>query len=169
MNPYNPMLDYQRNNLLAQQQFIQNQLNQLNRSYNYSQTNNPQFVVKPVGSVEEAKGYPVDLNTMYLFPDSGSGKIYLKRLNTENGKSELFTYTLEEVKAEQKTDPMSQILSRLDSIDKKIGAHYESISGTSKGNAVHEEPVGSNATASTAENAGSKPTEVSASSADVIG
>ena len=167
MNPYNPMLDYQRTNLIAQQQMIQNQLNQLNRSYPYP-TQNPQFFVKPVGSIEEAKGYPVDLNTMYLFPDSGSGKIYLKRLNTDNGKSELFTYTIEQTKTETKVDPIESINTRLDSIEKKMGGIYESISGFTKRGTDNEKSTGSDATAGSTENASTEPGEVQASPGDVV-
>ena len=137
MNNYNPMLDYQRNQLIAQQAMIQNQLNQMNHTpqmqFNpYPQNTQPQFFVRQVGSVDEAKGYPIDPSTIYFFPDIGTGKIYLKRLNTENGKSEFFTYGLQEEKpVEEKSDPIDQINARLANIEKIIGGkkYDESVSG----------------------------------------
>ena len=90
---YNPMLDYQRNQLLAQQAMLQNQMNQ--PTFNpYPQPQQPQFFVKQIGSMDEARAYPVDPNVMYLFPDTGNGNIYFKRLNTENGKSEIIVFML---------------------------------------------------------------------------
>ena len=167
MNPYNPMLDYQRNQLLAQQNLIQSQLNQLNQqrqSFNpYPvQNQSEQFFIKQVGSIEEAKSYPVDLGMIYLFPDTGTGKIYLKRLNTDNGKSELFVYSPEEVGNDSvKAEVVSKedlLTGRLDSIEKKLGEVYESISGIK----VHAEPSRGNAAANVREDAEVKPAEVPA-------
>jgi len=157
MNAYNPMLDYQRNQLLAQQSLIQNQLNQLNqRSFNPYPQSEP-FQIKQVGSIEEVKGFPVEPNIMYLFPDTGTGHIYLKKLNTDNGKSEIITYKPED--SEKHTDP---VIERLDSIDKRIGAVYESISGIK----VHDEPDRDNATADVTEDATVKPSKVRRNSED---
>lgn len=170
MQNYNPMLDYQRNNLLAQQQLIQSQLNQLNNQrattftpYPQQNQNSNQFFIKQVGSIDEAKSFPVDPSVIYLFPDTGTGKIYLKRLNTDNGKSELFTYSPEQESASPATpagvDPFAEIKNRLATIETKIGGIYESIS-------IFDKPAGSNATADARKNAKSKPAEVSADSAD---
>lgn len=157
MNTYNPMLDYQRNQLLAQQSMIQNQLNQLNqRSFNPYPQSEP-FQIKQVGSIEEVKGFPVEPSIMYLFPDTGTGYIYLKKLNTDNGKSEIITYRPEN--SEKHTDP---VIERLDSIDKHIGAVYESISSIK----VSTEPTGSNATADAGEDAKVKPSKVRTDSAN---
>ena len=167
MNPYNPMLDYQKNQLLAQQQMIQNQLNQLNQQRQSFQpypvqNQSEQFFIKQVGSIDEAKSYPVDPSIIYLFPDTGTGKIYLKRLNTDNGKSELFIYSPEVVsKDDLQTKEVSKddlLTSRLDSIEKKIGEVYESISGFK----VHAESAGSHAAANAPENAETEPAEVPA-------
>lgn len=164
---YNPMLDYQRNNLLAQQQMIQSQLNQLNsqrQAFNpYPNTQQDPFFVKQVGSVDEAKGYPVDPSTIYLFPDTGTGKIYLKRLNTDNGKSELIIYSPETVQADVKsTDPMSSINERLGNIELKLGGLYESVSEITANRTVNEKSPRGNATADVGKNAGSESSEVPA-------
>jgi len=169
MNTYNPMLDYQRNNLLAQQQMIQNQLNQLNAQrqtfnpYPQNQANDP-FFIRQVGSIEEVKGYPVEPQTIYLFPDTGTGDIYLKRLNTDNGKSEIITY-----KAQVKESPVEKVNDKsdldikLDSIEKKIGDVYESISSLK----IHAEPSWYNATTDASENESTKSTKVQSSDEDV--
>lgn len=143
MNNFNPMLDYQRNQLMAQQAMIQNQLNQMNQSMQpqpqftpYPQHNNqPQFFVRQVGSIEEAKGFPVDPNTMYFFLDTGNGKIYMKQLNTNNGKSDFYTYIVQESSAsEQQSDPITEINKRLSNIETIIGGLYDkSVSGNESG------------------------------------
>lgn len=181
MNPYNPMLDYQRNNLMAQQQLIQNQLNQLNMqnsmnqpshqqpSFNpYPQPQQPQYFVKQMGSIDEAKAFPVDPAVIYLFPDTGTGKIYLKKMNTENGKSELYIYTpsLEgEVVVESK-DPNETIIKRLDDIEKSIGGLYESISNNAKRETDDVKSNRSNATADAFENAKTKSSKVQSDKTD---
>lgn len=128
MNNFNPMLDYQRNQLIAQQAMIQNQLNQINhinsapQQFNpYPQNNQPQFFVRQVGNVDEAKSFPVDPNAMYFFLDTGNGKIYMKQLNINNGKSDFFTYSVQEQIEEKKIDPMEEINNRLSNIENIIG------------------------------------------------
>lgn len=151
MNGFNPMMDYQRNQLLAQQAMIQNQLNQMNQfnqqqlQFNpYPQNNQPQFLVRQIGNIDEARSYPVDPNTMYFFLDTGTGKIYMKRLNMDNGKSEFFAYNLEENIQENKSDPMQEINERLTNIEKIIGGlvNDKSISNdevNAKSDGIHAE------------------------------
>lgn len=104
-----------------------------------------QFVTQPVGSADEAKGYPVDPNVMYLFPDLGTGRIYFKRLNMSTGKSELVTYAPVEEK-EPQTDEQ-RILARLDAIERRLGGLYESVSGNAAGRAGNAQPNGAGAAA----------------------
>ena len=159
---FNPMLDYQRNQLMAQQALIQNQLNQMNQPQftPYPQNNTPQFFVRQIGHIEEAKGYPVDPNTIYFFLDSGNGKIYMKQLNTTNGKSDFFTYSVQEQTEEKKNDPIEQINERLTNIEKIIGGIYDkSVSDVAESN-------GCNATANVTKNAKPKSADVSAGSAN---
>lgn len=147
MNNFNPMLDYQRNQLMAQQAMIQNQLNQMNQmqppqtQFNpYPQNNQPQFFVRQVGSVDEAKGFPVDPNTMYFFLDTGNGKIYMKQLNTSNGKSDFYTYTVQEqVTPEKQSDPMAEINQRLSNIENIIGGLYDKSVSSNEGNTESNE------------------------------
>lgn len=170
MNNFNPMLDYQRNQLMAQQAMIQNQLNQMNHmnpanqpQFNpYPQNNQPQFFVRQIGSVDEARSYPVDPNAMYFFLDTGTGKIYMKRLNTDNGKSEFFTYSLQENIEEKKIDPMEQINLRLTNIENIIGgiANGESVSS----NAGNEKSNGNIAETNVGKVQKSKSSDVSTSS-----
>lgn len=172
MNNFNPMLDYQRNQLMAQQAMIQNQLNQINNmnpanqtQFNpYPQNNQPQFFVRQIGSVDEARSFPVDPATMYFFLDTGTGKIYMKRLNTDNGKSEFFTYSLQESVEEKKIDPMEQINTRLKNIESIIGgiANDKSISSHADDVKSQSNDVKPNA----GKNARSKPTEIQSDSTD---
>lgn len=142
MNMYNPMLDYQRNNLLAQQQMIQNQLNQMPQSQaTFNPYPQPQYFIKQVGSMEEVRGFPIDPNVIYLFPDTGTGKIYLKKLNTDNGKSEVYVYTPSQEGGESVVEESSSndIIKRLDTIDERIGGLYESVSRLSSDARLREE------------------------------
>ena len=172
MNNFNPMMDYQRNQLLAQQAMIQNQLNQMNHinsvnqpQFNpYPQNNQPQFFVRQIGSIDEARSFPVDPNTMYFFLDTGTGKIYMKRLNTDNGKSEFFTYSLQESVEEKKIDPIEQINVRLTNIENIIGGIVNDKSVSS--NARNEKSNGDIAETNSGKIQKSKSSDVSAGSTD---
>lgn len=163
MNNYgNPFNNYQRNTLFQPQTFG-SPIQGIPYSSNppYQQPHQPQFRVMPVGSVDEARANPVDPGMPCLYPDTGTGKVYLKMFNTTTGKSDLFTYVLEESPAEQKPqDPMQEIKTRLSGIEQKIGVLYESISGNAKSNAGNAKPDGGYATAASAENAAAEPTTV---------
>lgn len=166
MNGYNPMLDYQRNQLMAQQAMIQNQLSQLNQMNPPAQFNprpqpaQPQFVTRQIGDVKEAAGFMVDPGMMYLFLDTSTGKIYLKYFNSDNGKSEFFTYAVQEDAApEARTDPMEQINARLSNIEKLIGGIYGKSVPDVAGDA---EPDGHDTAKSAGENEGVKPAKVRA-------
>ena len=171
MNNFNPMLDYQRNQLIAQQTMIQNQLNQMNQmqlpqaQFNpYPQNNQPQFFVRQVGSIDEAKGFPVDPNAMYFFLDTGNGKIYMKQLNMNNGKSDFYTYIVQEqITPEKQSDPMSEINKRLSNIENIIGGLYgKSVSNDER----NEKPNATNDESGIGKNAKSKPAEIQSDSAN---
>lgn len=131
---YNPMIDYQRNQLLAQQAMIQNQLNQMNHMQSNAapfppyppqqQTNNPQFFVRPVGNIDEAKSCPVDPNIIYIFPDASDGKIYLKQMDMSNGKSIFHIYAMQNIQEEKRSDPMEEIKEKLTKIENILGGQY---------------------------------------------
>lgn len=160
MNGYNPLLDYQRNQLMAQQAMIQNQLNQMNMQYQPPQ--NPlqtQYFAKEVSGFEETKRIVPNPSEIYIFIDGTSGKIYLKQMNSENGRSEYISYSMDKV--ERAKDPIEQINERLIRIEEKIGGRYEPVSanadgtesvGRDKRNA--QEPVGAD---EGAESAGIQP------------
>lgn len=145
---YNPMIEYQRNQLMAQQAMIQTQLNQMNMQYQPPQ--NPlqtQYFAKEVNGFEETKRIVPNPSEIYIFIDGTSGKIYLKQMNSENGRSEYISYSMDKV--ERTKDPIEQINERLIRIEEKIGGRYEPVSanadcaesgGRDKRNA--QEPVG---------------------------
>jgi hypothetical protein len=154
------MIEYQRNQLMAQQAMIQNQLNQMNMQYQPPQ--NPlqtQYFAKEVNGFEETKRIVPNPSEIYIFIDGTSGKIYLKQMNSENGRSEYISYSMDKV--ERAKDPIEQINERLIRIEEKIGGRYESVSanadgaesgGCDKRNA--QEPVGAD---EGAESAGIQP------------
>lgn len=94
--------------------------------------NNPQLICRYVTNIEEAKAAMIDALNNYIFVDSGSGKIYLKRMNN-NGLSDFFSYSIDEAtdKAPEKKDPFTEINERLSNIEISIGAlrNDQSVSG----------------------------------------
>lgn len=80
----------------------------------------PQINSRFVTNIEEAKAAMIDPLSMNIFLDSGTGKIYLKRL-TNNGQSEFLCYSIEVAKEEKHTDPMEEIKGRLSNIEKYLG------------------------------------------------
>lgn len=80
MNYYQPTQGYQPMN-----QPMTNQPTQ-----NTQQTN---FLCRPVASKEEALGVPVDfMGAPMFFPDLSHGVIYMKRFNTNTGSADLFEF-----------------------------------------------------------------------------
>lgn len=155
---YNPMIEYQRNQLMAQQAMIQNQLNQMNMQYQPPQ--NPlqtQYFAKEVSGFEETKRIVPNPSEIYIFIDGTSGKIYLKQMNSENGRSEYISYSMDKV--ERAKDPIEQINERLIRIEEKIGGRYESVP-------VDAEPDGGNAESDDGKNEGHESADVRQGYAD---
>ena len=165
---YNPILDYQRNQYIAQQAMAQNQMQQMHQpTFNpYPQPQQPQYFVRNMG-YDEAKAFPADPGVIYLFPDVSNGRIYLKRFNSDNGKSEIYIYTpSQEGEVVVENDPMKLIGKRLDNIDERIGGLYESISKLSN-NAKHDEESHRNdATINPSKDAETRPSKIQSNSRD---
>lgn len=149
MNGYNPMLDYQRNRLLAQQAAIQaelNNLNQLSQMNPQQAPQNPlqtQYFAKEVGGFDETKRIIPNPSEIYIFLDSANGKIYLKQMNSETGKSDYLFYNLDTSEKNIQKDPLALIDERLTNIEKAIGdMRNESVSGNEQIQAVQPEPCG---------------------------
>ena len=117
---------------MAQQAMIQTQLNQMNMQYQPQQ--NPlqtQYFAKEVNGFEETKRIVPNPSEIYIFIDGTSGKIYLKQMNSENGRSEYISYSMDKV--ERAKDPIEQINERLIRIEEKIGGRYEPVSANADG------------------------------------
>lgn len=80
----------------------------------------PQINSRFVTNIEEAKAAMIDPLSMNLFLDSGTGRIYLKKLSN-NGQSEFLCYSVEAAKETKQTDPMEEIKGRLTNIEKYLG------------------------------------------------
>lgn len=152
---YNPMLDYQRNQLLAQQAMIQNQLSQLNQmTPQMNQVNvpaNTQYFVKEINGFEEAKRIVPNLGQIYVLINSKDGKIYLKQINPDTGRSDYLFYNIDNAEESTEKDPITLIGERLTNIEKAIGdMRNESVSG----NAAVPEPCEKSDERNLAESAG---------------
>lgn len=84
----------------------------------------------------------------------------MKRLNTGNGKSEFFTYIVQENIQETKADPFEEINARLANIENLIGGRYD------KSISVDAEPYGGDTGTNAGKNAESKSTDVQPSFAN---
>lgn len=125
---YNPMIDYKRNELMAQQAMIQQQLAQLNQMTPQIQMNQPvnvpantQYFVKEVAGFDEAKRIVPNLGQVYVLINSKDGKIYLKQLNPDTGKSDYLFYNVDNAEENIEKDPITLIDERLSNIEKAIG------------------------------------------------
>lgn len=173
MSYYNPMLDYKRNELMAQQAMIQQQLAQLNQmqqvmpqqpvnpqvqSQSASQT---QYVVKEINGFDEAKRVVPNFGEIHILIDSNGGKIYLKQMNPDTGKSDYLFYNIDNTEREEAKDPMAVINERLSNIEKSIGElRNESIPGNAAISGVYERPDGNNHTEPVPANATAEPAKV---------
>lgn len=79
----------------------------------------PQVNTRFVTNIEEARAAMIDGVSTNLFLDSGTGKIYLKKMNN-NGLSDFLVYSIEQSK-EEKKDPIEEINSRLSNIENALG------------------------------------------------
>lgn len=172
MSNYNPIQEYQRNQLLAQQAMIQQQLVQLGQPQmqqppQYTpQPPTPQYYVREVSGFEDVKKVPPDPCATYLFPDTSTGKIYMKRLNSDTGRSEYFVYAIENDTESANSDPMQQLNARLERIEKILGGMNEPVSESGANAEVYAEPNGSNTKSNAAKNAKTKSANVSECTAD---
>lgn len=140
MNGYNPMIDYQRNRLLAQQATLQQQLanlEQMNPQMSYQmptpQPPQTQYFTREVDSFEEAKRVVPNPCEVYVFLDGKAGKIYLKQMNTDTGRSDYLIYNLDTSGQNVPKDPMAIIDERLEKIENFLGGlKNESISGNAE-------------------------------------
>lgn len=142
---YNPMIDYKRNELMAQQAMIQQQLAQLNQmTPQMNQVNvpaNTQYFVKEIAGFEEAKRIVPNLGQIYVLINSKDGKIYLKQINPDTGRSDYLFYNIDNAEESTEKDPITLIGERLTNIEKAIGdMRNESVSGNAAVPELSEKP-----------------------------
>lgn len=83
----------------------------------------PQFVVRQVGNIEEAKSCLIDPLNVWLFVDMTAGRIYMKRMGS-NGTS-LFDIFVAEQNVERKPDPLESVERRLTALENALGVGKE--------------------------------------------
>ena len=121
--------------LLSNQEVVMNPVNDF--YFRNSQPYQPQLqfnfpqALPPINSrfvtnIEEARASQIDGISYNLYLDSGTGKIYLKKVNN-NGTADFLVYAIEEQKAPP--DPLAEINTRLTRIEEYIGGMNEPVSG----------------------------------------
>lgn len=165
MNGYNPMIDYQRNQLMAQQAMLQQQLAQLNQMQQpMNPQNQPQtqYFVKEIDGFDDAKKIVPNFGEIFILLDSNNGKIYLKQMNPDSGKSDYLFYNIDNSEKEETKDPIAIINDRLTNIEKAIGdLRNESVSSNATVSELHERPSGNAHTESVSANETAEPAKVS--------
>ena len=149
----NPANDFYLRNA---QMMMQQGYGQPCQQFSPQQQQPPQVSCRVVTSIDEARAAMIDPLSMSLFLDSGTGRIYLKRiLNT--GQAEFIVYSIEQTANEKKTDPIDEIKGRLSNIEKYLGEmrNDKSVPDVDKSAAGSWQPAtGSNAADDGAESAG---------------
>lgn len=77
----------------------------------------PRVNCRFVTNIDEAKAAMIDPSSYNLFLDTGTGKIYLKKISN-NGQAEFLCYSTEEAVPK---DPVQEINSRLTKIENVLG------------------------------------------------
>lgn len=86
--------------------------------YSYSQPV-PRFIVQPVLNVEEAKNASFDAMSIYLFPDFGNNRIYVKQINNE-GIAMFHEFGLK-IPEPPPPEPMDILNARIGRIEQLLG------------------------------------------------
>lgn len=147
---------YQFQNPVNDFYFRNAQIQQPNYGQQYQQFPTPQINSRFVTNIEEAKAAMIDPLSMNLFLDSGTGRIYLKRLSN-NGQSEFLSYSVEAQDKAEKSDPIEEIKGRLSNIERYLGEmrNDKSVPDNGESTAGTRQPVaGTNASDDGAESSG---------------
>lgn len=125
MNPVNDF--YFRN---SQQQMNQQLQLPFQQQFQFPPAPQPQAPVIHAGwvtNIEEAKAAQIDFLATNVYLDTGTGKIYLKRIG-DNGKPQFISYAIEDHGGQQ--DFLAEINARLSNIETFLGGlKHESVSG----------------------------------------
>ena len=97
----------------------------------------PNFTIKRVSSIEEAKAAMIDPLGTYFFVDTGAGKIYMKQIKND-GTAEFYTFGVEnasEDSSKENENSLIEINKRLSNIETVLGgiANVQPVSGDTSG------------------------------------
>lgn len=109
-------------NMGAQQRF-----NQLEAQYAQYQQPQGKLNALPVGSVDEARAYIVDMQgTPTLFYNASKNEVYLKKTNVQTGSADFFTFQVTSAPENESKDKKSVNISKddLKAINDKIDGLY---------------------------------------------
>ena len=124
-----------------------------------NQIQSPQYFVRQIGNIEEAKGFSVDPGCIYFFVDSANKRIYMKSMGSD-GLSKFETYACQEnSERQEKITPIQEINRRLAHIEDVLGGIVNDKSYADDAT-VREESYGNITTAIIPSNANAEPSEV---------
>lgn len=89
----------------------------------------PQFVVRQVSNVEEAKACLIDPVNVWLFVDMQAGRIYMKRMGS-NGLSVFNVFSCSDGEAVSGgADPLKALSDRVTALENALGVKAEETHG----------------------------------------
>lgn len=103
-----------------------------NQFQNQMQPPPNQFIIRQVGSENEARNSMISPLYIHIFINYNNGDMYVKRMGN-TGLSEFTTY--KPMSENKQNDPFEIINKRLSNIESKLGGMNESISISNAGNA----------------------------------
>ena len=110
--------DYQRNQLLAQQAMLQNQMIQQQFAPRSMRKN--MYSVIEVQNADEIRNFKLEAGITYIFLNENSDRIYLRQLNERN---EVVSYAYEFTQSndDELADPVEKLENRMTRIEQLLG------------------------------------------------
>ena len=110
--------DYQRNQLLAQQAMLQNQMIQQQFAPRSARKN--MYSVIEVQSADEIRNFKLDSGITYIFLNENSDKIYIRQLNEKNDVVS-YAYVFMQESDDELADPVEKLEHRMNRIEQLLG------------------------------------------------
>ena len=110
--------DYQRNQLLAQQAMLQNQMIQQQFAPRSMRKN--MYSVIEVQNADEIRNFKLEAGITYIFLNENSDRIYVRQLNERN-EVVSYAYVFTQSNDDELADPVEKLENRMNRIEQLLG------------------------------------------------
>ena len=110
--------DYQRNQLLAQQAVLQNQMIQQQFAPRSMRKN--MYSVIEVQNADEIRNFKLEAGITYIFLNENSDRIYLRQINEKN-EIVSYAYVFTQTNDDELADPVEKLENRMNRIEQLLG------------------------------------------------